>query len=60
MSTAFQEIQEGLQTAIEHAKGNNSKVILHKPQSVDVKSLRAKLNILNKSSVQCLILLLLY
>ncbi|MFT5521741.1 MAG: putative transcriptional regulator [Enterobacterales bacterium] len=44
MSTAFQEIQEGLQAAIEHAKGNNSKVILHKPHAVDVKSLRTKLN----------------
>ena len=43
MSTAFQEIQDGLQAAIEHAKGNNSNVILHKPHSVDVKSLRAKL-----------------
>ena len=42
MSTAFQEIQDGLQAAIDHAKGNNSNVILHKPHSVNVKSLRAK------------------
>ncbi len=44
MSTAFQEIQDGLQAAIEHAKGNNSKIKLHKPNTVDVKKLRAKLN----------------
>jgi putative transcriptional regulator len=44
MSTAFEEIQEGLQAAIEHAKGNNSKVILHKVHSIDVKILRTKMN----------------
>jgi putative transcriptional regulator len=44
MSSAFEEIQEGLQAAIEHAKGNNSKVILHKPHSIDVKILRTKMN----------------
>ena len=44
MSSAFEEIQEGLHAAIEHAKGNNSKVILHKPRSVDVKKLRTKMN----------------
>ena len=44
MSSAFEEIQEGLHEAIEHAKGNNSKVILHKPRSVNVKKLRTKMN----------------
>jgi len=44
MSTAFQEIQDGLQAAIEHAKGDNRKTILHKPHFVDVKNLRAKLD----------------
>lgn len=43
MSSAFEEIQEGLQAAIEHAKGNTSKVILHKPHSVNVKELRTKM-----------------
>ena len=43
MSKAFEEIQEGLQAAIEHAKGNNEKVTIHKPRSIDVKSLRARL-----------------
>jgi len=44
MSSAFDEIQEGLQAAIEHAKGNNSKVILHKPNPVDVKKLRTRMD----------------
>tara|TARA_R110002072_G_C7745756_1_gene516999 strand:- start:53 stop:340 length:288 start_codon:yes stop_codon:yes gene_type:complete len=44
MSSAFEEIQEGLQAAIEHAKGNNREVILHKPHSVNVKMLRAKMD----------------
>ncbi len=44
MNTAFEEIQEGLQAAIEHAKGNNTNVVLHKPNSIDVKALRAKLD----------------
>lgn len=43
MSSAFEEIQEGLQAAIEHAKGNNSKVILHKPHTVNVKKIRTKM-----------------
>ncbi len=44
MSSAFEEIQEGLQAAIEHAKGNNSKVILLKPHTVNVKELRIKMD----------------
>jgi len=44
MSSAFEEIQEGLQAAIEHAKGNDSKVILHKPHSVNVKKLRTNMD----------------
>jgi len=44
MSSAFEEIQEGLQAAIEHAKGNNSKVILHKPHAVDVKQIRTRMD----------------
>jgi putative transcriptional regulator len=44
MNSAFEEIQEGLQAAIEHAKGSNSKVILHKPRSVDVKKLRTRMD----------------
>jgi len=44
MSAAFQEIQDGLQAAIDHAKGNSSKVKIHKPHTVDVKKLRMSLN----------------
>jgi len=44
MNTAFEEIREGLETAIEHAKGNNSKVVLHKPRMVNVKNLRHKMH----------------
>jgi putative transcriptional regulator len=44
MSSAFEEIQEGLQAAIGRAKGINSEVILHKPHSVNVKKLRAKMD----------------
>lgn len=44
MSTAFEEIQEGLQAAIEHAKGNSDNIILHKPRVVNVKKLRTRLN----------------
>ena len=45
MSSAFDEIQQGLQAAIEHAKGNNSKVILHKPRTIDVQRLRTRLEL---------------
>ena len=44
MNRAFEQIREGLESAIEHAKGNNSKVILHKPHVVDVKNLRHKMD----------------
>ncbi len=37
MSSAFDEIHKGLHAAIEHAKGNDSKVTLHKPHFVDAK-----------------------
>jgi len=44
MSTAFDEIRDGLEAAIEHAKGNKSQVVLHKPRMVDVKNLRSKMH----------------
>lgn len=44
MNTAFEEIREGLEAAIKHAKGDNSKIVLHKPHTVDVKSLRNKMH----------------
>lgn len=42
MSNAFTEIMAGLNDAINHAKGNPSKVIEHKPKSLDVKGIRQK------------------
>ena len=42
MSQAFTEISEGLTEAIEHAKGNSSNVIEHKPEAINVKAIREK------------------
>lgn len=39
MNSVFNEIQAGLEDAIQHAKGQSS-VITHEPPHVDVKSLR--------------------
>jgi len=40
MGKAFTEISEGLTDAIEHAKGNSTNVVEHKPEAIDVKSIR--------------------
>jgi len=42
MSKAFEEISAGLDDAIEHARGNNNKVVVHKPEAIDVKAIRDK------------------
>ncbi len=42
MGKAFTEISEGLTEAIDHAKGKSTKVIEHKPESINVKSIREK------------------
>ena len=42
MSTAFEEIYAGLNEAINHAKGEPTKMIEHTPSSIDVKAIRAK------------------
>lgn len=42
MSNAFTEIMAGLDDAINHAKGEPSTVIEHKPKSLDVKGIRQK------------------
>lgn len=42
MSNAFTEIMAGLDDAINHAKGEPSKVIEHKTQLLDVKGIRQK------------------
>ncbi len=42
MSKAFEEIYEGLNEAINHAKGEPTKIIEHKPLPVNVKEIRGK------------------
>jgi putative transcriptional regulator len=42
MSKAFEEIKSGLIGAIKHAKGKNSKVVIHKPETINVKAIREK------------------
>jgi len=42
MSNAFEEIKEGLQEAIEHAKGKNANIVMHTAKPVNVKSVRKK------------------
>jgi putative transcriptional regulator len=42
MSKAFDSIKQGLQEAIDHARGDNEAVRVYRPQSVDVKALRTR------------------
>ncbi len=42
MGKAFEEIYAGLNEAISHAKGEQTKVVEHKPRPVDVKAIREK------------------
>jgi len=42
MSNAFTEISAGLNDAISHAKGEKTKTIEHKMESIDVKAIRQK------------------
>jgi putative transcriptional regulator len=42
MGKAFDEIHAGLLDALEHAKGEKSGVIEHKPKPMDVKAIRKK------------------
>ncbi len=42
MSAVFESIKQGLQEAIDHAKGETSGVRVHRPRVVDVKAVRAK------------------
>ncbi len=42
MSNAFTEISAGLNEAISHAKGERTKTIEHKIESIDVKAIRKK------------------
>ncbi len=42
MSKVFTEITDGLNDAIAHAKGEKSSVVEHKPEALNVKSIREK------------------
>ena len=43
MSKAFNEISTGLGDAIKHAKGKRSQVVVHKPETINVKAIPAKI-----------------
>ena len=45
MTQAFQNIKQGLDEAIAHARGNKLGVKLHQPQAVDVSQLRERLGL---------------
>jgi putative transcriptional regulator len=42
MSKAFKEISAGLDDAIAHARGRKTSVIVHEPETIDVKAIRKK------------------
>ena len=42
MSKAFEDINAGLGDAIKHAKGKRNKVVVHKPETINVKNIREK------------------
>jgi len=42
MSKAFEEISAGLNDAIAHTKGRKNAVIVHEPETIDVKAIRKK------------------
>ncbi|MBS0508968.1 MAG: helix-turn-helix domain-containing protein [Proteobacteria bacterium] len=44
MSKAFNSIKQGLQEAIAHAQGHEQGIRMHRPQPVDVKALRARVD----------------
>lgn len=44
MSKAFDSIKAGLEQAKTHAEGNNSQVLIHKIEPVDVKAIRERTN----------------
>ncbi len=42
MNKAYEEISAGLDDAIKHARGHGSKVVVHEPETIDVKAIRQK------------------
>lgn len=43
MSNSFSSIKQGLEEAIDFAKGNTNKAVVHKFNAIDVKNLRTKI-----------------
>lgn len=43
MSNAFSSIKQGLEEAIDFAKGNTNKAVVHEFNAIDVKNLRTKI-----------------
>lgn len=43
MNKAFESIKKGLKEAVKHAEGNCCVAHLHKPKSIDVKTVREKI-----------------
>lgn len=43
MSKVFEEISAGLDDAIRHAKGRGSQVVVHEPETINVKEIRKKM-----------------
>lgn len=42
MSKAFEEIKAGLDDAIKHVRGAKNKVVIHKPETINVRAIRNK------------------
>ena len=42
MSKAFEEISAGLDDALKHARGEISQVVVHEPESINVRAIREK------------------
>lgn len=49
MGSAFKEISAGLEDATEHAKGSSTRVFIHEPEQIDVKSIRKKTGLSQQS-----------
>lgn len=43
MSTAFENIRQGLQEAIAHAQGDERGTRIHRPRAIDVKAVRTRI-----------------
>lgn len=53
MGTVFKSIKQGLEEAIAHAKGEAMGVRVHRPRSVDVKAVRAKVGMTQEQFAAC-------